>query len=121
MSTLYKKIGRRYVPICDSEAYQGLSNGCWLVTVEKGSVRTKQAIQPANAALEFAAILKTQKIVDYLYQVSQARPTSTPLTKKQQELFKRIQKLPPKDQLLHWQYDSLQDMAEKILEKILEK
>ena len=121
MSTLYKKIGRRYVPVHDSEAYDGLPNGCWLVLIEGGSTRTKKCIQPANAALEFAAILKTQKIVDYLYEVSKAKPTSVPLTKKQLQLFKQIQKLPPKDQLLSWQYDSLNDMAEKILEKILEK
>jgi hypothetical protein len=121
MATLYKKVGRRYIPVSDTEAYQGLPNGCWLIKVDHGSVQTRKCIEPANAALEFAALLKTQKIVDYLYQVSQARPTSTPLTKKQQQMFKEIQKLPPKDQLLHWQYDSLQGMAEKILEKILEK
>jgi hypothetical protein len=121
MPTLYKKIGRRYVPVSDTEAYEGLPNGCWLVKVAKGSVQTKQSIEPANAALEFAAILKTQKIVDYLFEVSKARPPSVELTKKQKQLFEQIQKLPPKDQLLHWQYDSLHTMAEKILDKILEK
>lgn len=121
MATLYKKVGRRYIPVSDTEAYEGLPNGCWLIKVDNGSVQTRKCIEPANAALEFAALLKTQKIVDYLHQVSQARPTTIPLTKKQIKLFKEIQKLPPKDQLLHWQYDSLQGMAEKILEKILEK
>lgn len=121
MSTYYKKIGKRYVAVGDDSAYDGLPNGCWLVIVENGSVSTRKCIEPATAALEFAALLKSKKIVDYLHEVSKARPTSIPLTKKQIELFKRVQKLPPKDQLLHWQYDSLQGMAEKILDKILEK
>lgn len=121
MSTLYKKIGRKYIPVSDSEAYEGLPNGCWLVIVENGSTRTKKCVNPANAALEFAALLKSTKIVDYLFEASKARPPSIPLTKKQQKLFKEIQNLPPKDQLLHWQYDSLHTMAEKILEKVLEK
>ena len=36
MSTLYEKRGRRYHPVHDTAAMDGLGNGAWLVVVEDG-------------------------------------------------------------------------------------
>ena len=36
MSTLYEKRGRRYHPVRDTAAMDGLGNGAWLVVVEDG-------------------------------------------------------------------------------------
>lgn len=117
--TLYKKEGRRYVPVHDTEAYNGLPNGCWMVKIEDGSTSVREAIQPNMAALKFAALIKSQKICAYLSKASEARPHQTKLTKKQLQIFRMFENLPTKDKLLYWQYDSLNDMAEKILDLIL--
>ena len=36
MTTLYRKEGRRYVPVHDTAAFEGLPDGTWLVVVEGG-------------------------------------------------------------------------------------
>jgi hypothetical protein len=117
--TLYQKIGKRYYPVRDTLAYDGLENGCWLVKVEHGSTSIRKSIDPNSAPLEFATLMKTNKICKYLSDVSLARPKQTPLTKNQLKIFKMFDKLPDKDKLLYWQYDSLQDMAENIIKLIL--
>lgn len=120
MSTLYRKVGRRYEPVHDSEAYNGLSNGCWLVQVENGCTSIRKAVEPNFAAIQFATMMMSNKICKYLGDASSARPTTMPYTKKQKEIFKLMQSLPDEDRLLYWQYDSLQDMADNILKLILE-
>ena len=117
--TLYKKVGKRYYPIRETEAYEGLPNGSWLVHIEDGSIQCRKNIEPANAALEFATLMKANKICKYLCEVSKARPSQTPLTKSQLKIFKMFDNLPDKEKLLYWQYDSLQDMAENIVKLIL--
>lgn len=120
MSTLYRKIGRRYESVHDSEAYNGLPNGCWLVQVENGCTSIRKAVEPNFAAIQFATMMMSNKICKYLSDVSSARPRNMPYTKKQKEIFKLMQNLPDKDRLLYWEYDSLQGMADNILKLILE-
>lgn len=120
MTTYYKKVGRRYEPVGDSEAYNGLSNGCWLVKVGDGCTSIRQSIEPNMVGLQFATLMMSDKICKYLSDVSSARPRTMPYTKKQKEIFKLMQNLPDKDKLLYWEYDSLQGMADNILKLILE-
>ena len=83
--TLYKKVGRKYIPVSDTEAYEGLDNGSWMVHIENGSTQCRRLVEPANAALEFAILLKTNKISKYLMEASKARPKSQKLTKAQKD------------------------------------
>lgn len=118
---LYKKVGRRYEAVHDSEAYNGLSNGCWLVRVENGSTSIREAKEPAMAALQFATLIASNKISKYLSEASQARPSVREYTKKQKEAFKVMKEiLGEKDKFFYWEYESLQGMAEKIVDLILE-
>jgi hypothetical protein len=117
---LYEKVGRRYVPVRDTLAYDGLGNGSWLVHVEKGSTSIRRSVEPAHAALQFAAMMAVNKISKYLLQASEARPSNREYTKKQKELLKQMQTLPEKDRLMYWEYDSINGMAEKIIDLILE-
>lgn len=34
--TLYEKVGRKYKPVQDTKACDGLTNGSWLITVQGG-------------------------------------------------------------------------------------
>ena len=120
MSTHYKKVGRRYEPVSDSEAYRGLSNGCWLVTIDKGCTTIRQAVQPNMSALQFAALMMSNKISKYLMDVGAAIPKSREYTKNQKKILKQLQDLPEKDKLMYWEYDSIQGMADNILKLILE-
>lgn len=118
--TLYKKEGRKYIAVQDTEAYNGLENGCWLVKVEKGSTSIRKAVEPAMPALQFAALIAANKISQYLLRVSEARPQNRKYSKKQLKIIKQFQDLPDHEKLLFFEYDSLHEMAEKILNLILE-
>jgi len=120
MSTYYKKVGRRYEPVSDSEAYSGLSNGCWLVKVGNGCTSIRQSVEPNMAGLQFATLMMSDKICKYLMEASSARPTTMKYTKNQKKILKQMNELPPEDRLMYWQYDSMQGIADKILKLILE-
>lgn len=120
MTTLYKKVGRRYEPVSDSEAYNGLSNGCWLVSIDKGCTTIRQAVEPNMAALQFATLMMSNKISKYLMEASVAVPKCREYTKNQKKIMKQLQELPEKDKLMYWEYDSIQGMADNILKLILD-
>lgn len=120
MSTLYRKLGRRYEPAQDTEAYSGLPNGCWLVKIENGCTSIREATEPNMAAIQFATMMMSNKICKYLMEASAARPTSMKYTKNQKKILKQMNELPEKDRLMYWQYDSMQGIADKILKLILE-
>lgn len=120
MTTLYKKVGRRYEPVSDSEAYNGLSNGCWLVSIDKGCTTIRQAVEPNMAALQFATLMMSNKISKYLMEASMAVPKCREYTKNQKKIMKQLQELPEKDKLMYWEYDSIQGMADNILKLILD-
>lgn len=120
MSTYYKKVGRRYEPVSDSEAYSGLSNGCWLVKVGDGCTSIRKSVEPNMAALQFATLMMSDKISKYLMEVGAAIPKSREYTKNQKKILKQLQELPEKDKLMYWEYDSIQGMADNILKLILD-
>jgi len=119
--TLYEKRGKKYYPVRDSEGYNGLENGCWLVMVENGCTTTKKTVEPATAALQFATLMASNKVARFLSEASQARPSITEYTEKQKEAFNIINEiLPEKDKFFYWNYDSMSGMAEKIIDLILQ-
>jgi hypothetical protein len=53
--TLYEKRGRRYFPVRDDRAYEGLANGSWLVLVEGGRRTTVKVVDPEPTLEQLAA------------------------------------------------------------------
>jgi hypothetical protein len=112
-----------FLAVHDTEACNGLSEGCWMVMVEKGCTSIRKSIEPAKAPLQFATMMMSNKICRYLSKVSQLQEYNTngkPYTKNQLKVIKQVQTLPDKDKFLYFQYDSLSGMAENILKLILE-
>jgi hypothetical protein len=114
----------QYIAVHDTEAYNGLSDGCWMVMVDKGCTSIRKSIEPARAALQFAAMMMSNKICKYLAAVSELQTTNRangkPYTKNQLKIIKQLHKLPDEDKFLYFQYDSLQGMSENILKLILD-
>lgn len=118
--TLYKKEGKKYIPVHDEDAYRGLDNGCWLIKVDRGCTSIRKLVEPATPALQFATLIAANKIAQYLMQVSAAKPKNREYTKKQREIIKQLHDLPESDKLIYWEYDSIQGMAENIIKLILD-
>ena len=117
---LYQKRGKKYLPVNDPYAYEGLKNGFWLIQISDGCTSIRQQIYPDKAHITAAARLMEEKLVEIIRKAGEARPTKTALTpeqKKDWELF--IKKHGSEFNTLN--YPSLQENAEKIIEALLGK
>lgn len=117
---LYKKVGRKYVPINDPWAYDGLRAGYWLVKVSHGCTSIRASICPAKAELQAAIKDKEDQIVEVIRKASEARPKSITLTQRQRDDWNAfIRKHGESFNTL--EYPSMQENAENILKILLEK
>ena len=120
---VYRKVGKKFVPVNDPYAYDGLGEGFWLIKIDKGCTSIRQQIFPEKAPLTAAARLIEDKLVDIIRKASEARPgwgKHTPLSpeeKKDWEAF--INKHGESFNTLA--YPSFQENAEKIIMAIVDK
>jgi hypothetical protein len=117
---LYRKAGKKFVPVNDPYAYEGLKNGFWLIQIKDGCTSIRQQIYPDKAHITSAARLMEEKIVEIIRKSGEARPNKTPLTPEQVKDWDRfIKKHGAEFNTLH--YPSMQENAEKIIEALLGK
>ena len=93
--TLYKKEGKRYIPVRDTDAMEGLANGAWLVIVKDGSIKVRQSINPDYVSLEAACEGVEDLLRDKLIELSNKKSLQSPkkLTKEQAKAWNKLQKL----------------------------
>jgi hypothetical protein len=115
---LYRKVGKKFVPVNDPYAYDGLRNGFWLIQIKDGSTNIRQEIYPDKAHIHAAARLMEDKLIDIIRKASEARPSKTPLSaeeKKDWDTF--IKKHGESFSSLY--YPSMQENAEKIVKALI--
>jgi len=116
---LYRKVGKKYVPINDPYAYDGLREGFWLIHITQGCTSIRQQIHPEKSAITAAARLMENKLVDIIRKTGEARPakiTLSPEEKKDWDKF--IAKHGDSFNTLH--YPSIQENAEKIIAALID-
>ena len=114
---LYRKVGKKFVPVNDPYAYDGLRNGFWLIEVKDGSTSIRQEIYPDKAPIQAAARMLEDKLIEIIRQTTEARPSKTPLTEEQKKDWDRfIKKHGEEFNTLH--YPSFQENAEKNVEAL---
>ena len=86
--TLYEKRGRRYYPVSDVYAYDGLGNGAWLVVVEQGYTSIRRLVSPDHAALEAALVPARERMERLIIEKSAQRPFRSLLTPKERRAMK---------------------------------
>jgi hypothetical protein len=115
---LYKKIGRKYIPVNDPFALNGLREGFWLVKVAPGSTSIRQQVYPNRSEISAAARDKEDELIKIIRKASEARPSKRPLTP---EALADWQAFIAKhgEQFNTLEYPSMQENAEKIIEALL--
>jgi hypothetical protein len=117
---LYRKVGKKFIPVNDPYAYDGLREGFWLIQVKDGSTSIRQQIYPDKAPLTAAARMVEDKLVEIIRKASEARPNKTPLTEEEKKDWdKFIKKHGDSFNTLH--YPSFQENAEKIIAAIVDQ
>ena len=81
--TLYRRQGRRYVPVSEAMYSDSFPKGHHLVMVEPGRRLIRYNIDPDYVALTAAAEIVRDRVADAIYQASRLRPRCKDLTKEQ--------------------------------------
>lgn len=116
---VYRKVGKKFVPVNDPYAYDGLGEGFWLIKIDKGCTSIRQQIYPEKAALTAAARLIEDKLIDIIRKASEARPTKVPLTPEEKKDWEKfIAKHGERFSTLC--YPSIQENAEKIVAALVD-
>lgn len=84
---LYKKVGRRYVPVKQMETWDYYPEGFWLVHIKPGCKSITRLIDPDRAALEAIKRLNADVLADLLLKASAARTDKEPVTPAQREAW----------------------------------
>lgn len=103
MTTLFEKRGRRYYPVRDTDAYDGLGLGSWVVTVMRpdGGARLttmRQLVNPAHAEV-IAAIAHAREAMEHAMHEknSVTRPQNRPMSAKQKRAWAAYQAVMAED------------------------
>jgi hypothetical protein len=116
---IYKKEGKKYVPINDPWAYNGLTVGWWLVKVcDKGGVSMRSTIYPRRAEIIAAAHDKREALVQIIREASEARPSKVQIST---EALADWNALIAKhgQEFSQLQYPSFHDNATRIVEALM--
>ena len=97
MTTLYEKIGRRYVPVFERwhTAYDEdqMKLGTFRLTYcyTEGGRRYEYDVTPATAAFKAAAMIAKNAMVEAMKEASRVKPSGThPFTKRQLKILERF-------------------------------
>ena len=87
MTTLYKKVGRRYRPVAEHEEWDSYPAGAHLVVCSPGSAMRRFNIDPDHAGLLAAAEPLRDQIRALVVELHRMRPTRRPVTQKQADAW----------------------------------
>ena len=117
---IYRKVGKKFVPVNDPYAYDGLREGFWLIHITEGCTSIRQQIYPEKSAITAAARLMENKLIDIIRKASEACPQKNPLTSEEKKDWdKFIAKHGSSFNTLT--YPSIQENAEKIIAAIIDE
>lgn len=92
MSTLYKKVGRRYVPVAEysNEVVDSFPKGTHLVMCYPGGQSRRFNIDPAYAPMIAAGRVAEDAICRAISKAAELRPQRTPLTTRQKQAWEAL-------------------------------
>lgn len=118
MTTLYKKVGRRYKPVAEHEEWDSYPEGAHLVVCSPGSTLRRFNVDPDRAGLLAAAEPLRAQIRALVMELHKMRPTRRPVTLAQQAAWRRFQKAMGGDG--YWvEYASVGEIADAVVDLIV--
>jgi hypothetical protein len=117
---LFRKIGKKYVPVNDPYVYDGLREGWWLVKVDKGCTSIRAQVHPDKAHITAAARNMEEKLIDIIRKACEARPSKRPCTPEMIKHWAKWTKLCG-NEMSSLEYPSFHDNAHEIINALLAK
>jgi hypothetical protein len=112
-------VGKKFVPVNDPYAYDGLREGFWLIHITQGCTSIRQQIYPEKSAITAAARLMENKLIDIIRKASEAKPTKIALSKEEKEDWDKFA-AKHGDSFNTLCYPSIQENAEKIVAALVD-
>jgi hypothetical protein len=122
--TLYEKRGRRYYPVHDTCALEGLDDGVWVVIVETGLTLMRKSLDARAQFQRMAASLELTKIIaDELatHYVKSPTPELEKLTAKERRAIKAYQEVMGPDAMLCLSRPAIAEVAFRVAEAVTAK
>lgn len=122
MNTLYKKVGRRYVPVAEysNEVVDSFPKGTHLVMCYPGGQSRRFNIDPAYAPMIAAGRVAEDAISQAVHKASELRPQRALLTEGQRRAWKKLAK-ELGDELATLSISSARDIAEAGVQAMMEE
>jgi hypothetical protein len=114
----YIKRGKRYFPVNDPGAYDGLGQGAWMVIVDKNCTSIRTVVNPKFIELDAALKYLEEGLCRAIAKASEMRPTSEPIGEKEQNAWKAFRTIMGKDMPRYFQYASFSEISQKGCEYI---
>lgn len=109
----YIKRGKKYFPVNDPGAYDGLKPGAWLVIVDKGCTSIRKAIDPKSIKLEAALRYLEDGLCKAISKASEMRPKTVRMSPKEIKAWDVYKKIVGKDIPTYFEFASHSEMAQK--------
>ena len=109
---LYEKVGKKFVPVNDPYAYDGLGKGSWLVIVKPGSKSIRTAIRPSFVELEASLRYLEDGLCEAMRKAGEMRSKTAQISLKEQKAWKVFMKTMEKDMPTLFEYASYSEIAE---------
>lgn len=118
MTTLYKKVGKRYKPVAEHEEWDSYPEGVHLVVCRPGSTMRRFNIDPDRAGLLAAAEPLREQIRALVVELHRMRPVRPPVTLQQAAAWRRFQKAMGNDAYCV-EYSSVAALADAVVDLIV--
>ena len=120
MTTLYKKVGRRYKPVAEHEEWDSFPEGAHLVICRPGSTMRRFGIEPDRAGLLAAAELLRAEIRTLVMELHRMRPTRRPVTQAQADAWHAFERAMGNDGYVV-EYASVGEIADAVVDLIVKE
>lgn len=120
MTTLYKKVGRRYKPCAEHEEWDSYPEGAHLVVCRPGSTMRRFDIDPDRAGLLAAAEPLRDQIRALVVELHRMRPTRRPVTQAQADAWHAFERAMGGDAYCV-EYASVGEIADAVVDLILKE
>ena len=118
MTTLYKKVGRRYRPAAEHEEWDSYPEGAHLVVCRPGSTMRRFNIDPDLAGLLAAAEPLRAQIRALVVEKQRMRPARAPVTQKQADAWHAFERAMGNDAYVV-EYASVGEIADAVVDLIV--
>lgn len=118
MTTLYTKVGRRYLPCAEHEVWNSFPEGAHLVVCSPGSTLRRFNIDPDRAGLLAAAEPLRAQIRALVMEMHRMRPTRRPVTQTQADAWRAFERSMGNDAYCV-EYASVGEIADAVVDLVV--